>query len=107
ADLLLPNRSLSFEQVNLGRLVMEMVKVAARSGLRPSSDLTLLGKTLLGLDESIVALSPDLKPSEAIQSHTNSLMRKHLLRSASPGVIFQSALEMNEFVQRLPARANA
>lgn len=107
ADLLLPNRSLSFEQVNLGRLVMEMVKVSARAGLRPSSDLTLLGKTLLSLDESIAVLSPDLKPTEAIQSHTNSLMRKHLLRSASPGAVFQSALEMNEFVQRLPARANA
>src|SRR5665213_1766177 len=52
AELVLPNRDLEMEQVNLGRVVMEMVRIAARCGLRPSPDLTMLGKTLLNLDEA-------------------------------------------------------
>ena len=106
AELLLPNRDASFGDINLGRLVLEMVRVAANSGLRPSQDLTMLGKALLNLDEATRTLAPDLQPAELIQSHAASLMQRHLLRSISPGNVFHTALEVNEFMQRLPGRMN-
>lgn len=106
AELLLPNRDLSFGDVNLGRLVMEMVRVAANSGLRPSPDLMMLGKTLLNLDEATRILAPDVQPTSIIREHAASLMRHRLLRSVSPGNLFRSALEVNELIQTLPKRAN-
>lgn len=106
ADLLLANRGVSFGDVNLGRLVLEMVRIAANSGSRPSPDLTMLGKTLLNLDEATRILAPELQPAELIQSHAASLMRRHLLRSVSPGNLFRTTLELNQFVQHLPGRMN-
>ena len=106
ADLVLPNRDASMADLNLGRLVMEMVRIAARCGVRPSPDLTMLGKTLLNLDEATRLLAPDLQPNAIIEQHASRLMQRHLLRSVSPGNLFNTALELNEFVQRLPGRMN-
>lgn len=106
ADLILPNREASMADLNLGRVVMEMVRIAARCGVRPSPDLTMLGKTLLNLDEATRLLAPHMQPNAVIEEHAASLMQRHLLRSASPGNLFNTALELNEFVQRLPGRLN-
>lgn len=106
AELLLPNRDATFADVNLGRIVLEMVRVAANSGLRPAPELTMLGKTLLNLDEATRVLAPDMQPTDIIREHAASLMRHRLLRSVSPGNLFRSALEVNELVQNLPRRAN-
>jgi predicted unusual protein kinase regulating ubiquinone biosynthesis (AarF/ABC1/UbiB family) len=106
ADLLLPNRQASFSDVNLGRLVLEMVRVSANAGLRPAPELTMLGKTLLNLDEATRILAPEMRPAELIREHAASVMRKHLLRGLSPGQLFRSALEVNDFVQHLPGRMN-
>ena len=67
----------------------------------------MLGKTLLNLDEATRILAPDLEPNSVIESHASGLMRKHLLRSISPENLLSTALEMNEFVQKLPHRMNA
>jgi predicted unusual protein kinase regulating ubiquinone biosynthesis (AarF/ABC1/UbiB family) len=106
ADLLLANHDASFDDLNLGRLVLEMVRMSASCGLRPSPELTMLGKTLLNLDEGTRALAPELRPADLVREHAGSLMRGHLLRSLSPGHLFQVALETNELVQRLPGRLN-
>lgn len=106
ADLVLPNRDASMAELNLGRVVMEMVRIAARCGVRPSPDLTMLGKTLLKLDETTRLLAPDMQPNAVIEQHATTLMQQHLLRSVSPGNLFNTALELNEFVQRLPGRMN-
>jgi len=106
AELVLPNRDLEMGQVNLGRVVMEMVRIAARCGLRPSPELTMLGKTLLNLDEATRILAPHLQVRRVVQSHAAGLMRRHLLQSFSPGTLFTTALEMNELVQHLPGRLN-
>jgi predicted unusual protein kinase regulating ubiquinone biosynthesis (AarF/ABC1/UbiB family) len=107
SDLLLSNQDAAFENLNLGRLVLEMVRISATCGLRPSPDLTMLGKTLLNLDEAARVLAPELKPAEIVREHATGLMRRHLMRQLSPGQLFNTALATNELVQRLPERLNA
>lgn len=106
SDLLLSNQDAAFEDVNLGRLVLEMVRISANCGLRPSPNLTMLGKALLNLDEAARVLAPQLKPAEVVREHAASLMRRHLMRQLSPGQLFNTALATNELVQRLPERLN-
>ena len=107
ADLVLANRNASLAEINWGRVVIEMVRMSARHGLQPSPDIAMLGKTLLNLDEATRILAPGLQPNMIIKAHATGLMRRHLLRSISPGNLFNTALEMNEFVQKLPHRMNA
>jgi predicted unusual protein kinase regulating ubiquinone biosynthesis (AarF/ABC1/UbiB family) len=106
-NLLLPHQGGAIGELNLGRVVMETTALCMRHGLRPSPDIALLGKTLLNLDEAVRTLSPDFQPTEAIQEHAGGLMWRHLRRSLSPGAIFNTALEANQLVQRLPGRLNA
>ncbi len=96
----------SLEDIQVGRVVAELAQISAKNGLRPSAELTMLGKTLLNLDEIGKILEPEFNPNEVIKQHANSVMQKHMLKSLSPGNIFSSLLEMNELIKKLPSRIN-
>jgi len=96
----------SLEDIQVGRVVAELAKISANNGLRPSADLTMLGKTLLNLDEIGKILEPEFNPNEVIRKHVNAVMQKHMLKNFSPGNIFSSLLEMNELIKKLPSRIN-
>ena len=42
-----------------------------------------------------------------MRRHSDSIMRRHMLKKLSPANVFASALEMQDFVQHLPGRLNA
>jgi ubiquinone biosynthesis protein len=93
-------------QLQIGRVMLEVARGAAEAGLRVQPQLTMLGKTLLNLDQVGRTLDPDFEPNAAIRRHAADLMRRRMLKNASPGNAFSSMLEANEFIQRLPARLN-
>jgi ubiquinone biosynthesis protein len=93
-------------ELQIGRLVLETTRAAAANGLLIPPQFTLLGKTLLNLDQVGRLLDPEFEPNAAIQRNAADLMRQRVLKSASPGNLFNSLLETNEFVQRLPRRLN-
>lgn len=90
-----------------GQIILEVVRLGVSHGFRPPPDLTTLGKTLSYLDGVVRRLDPDCRPDEVVRDHAESLMRRNLLGTLSPGNLFSSALEVNEFMQRLPDRLNA
>jgi predicted unusual protein kinase regulating ubiquinone biosynthesis (AarF/ABC1/UbiB family) len=106
ADLVHTFHDSELAELNLGRVILELARRSAETGLRPASELTLLGKTLLHLDEVSRALDPEFDPTSAIRSHADSLMRRHMLKSLSPGNMFSALLDLNEFAQQLPGRLN-
>lgn len=89
-----------------GQILLEVVRLGVSHGFRPPPDLTTLGKTLSYLDGIVRRLDPDCRPDEVVRDHAESLMRRNLLGTLSPGNLFSSALEVNEFMQRLPDRLN-
>lgn len=91
-------------ELQAGTLVAELFRIAGASGLRLPSELTMLGKALLNLDEIVRRLDPTFSPDEAIRDETAELMRKKLVQSASPGNVLTAALEAKDFAERLPAR---
>jgi predicted unusual protein kinase regulating ubiquinone biosynthesis (AarF/ABC1/UbiB family) len=90
--------------LQVGRLVAELIQIAGASGLRLPSELTMLGKALLNLDEIVRRLDPTFSPDEAIRDETAELMRKKLLQAASPANVLSAAMQAKEFAERLPAR---
>ncbi len=94
------------EDIDIGRVVMELNRLSAEHGIRLPADLTMLGKTLLNLDEVGRTLDPTFDPNAAIRRHAADIMQRRMLKSASPANLFSSVLEMNDFMQRLPARLN-
>jgi predicted unusual protein kinase regulating ubiquinone biosynthesis (AarF/ABC1/UbiB family) len=75
-------------------------------GLYVPSDLTLLGKTLLQLDEVGTILDPEFDPNAAIRRHVTEIMTKRLNKDASSGSFMKSLLELKDFATGLPVRLN-
>jgi ubiquinone biosynthesis protein len=93
-------------QMQIGKIILEVSRVAGDSGMRLPSELTMLGKTLLNLDEVGRVLAPDFDPNASIRRNAADLLRRHMWKSASPGNLAATLLEAKEFVQKLPARVN-
>lgn len=94
------------EQMNVGRSLFEMSNRARATGLFVPSELTLLGKTLLQLDEVGRILDPEFNPSAAIRRQVTELMSRRAKKDLTRGNFFNSVLEAKDFAQALPRRVN-
>jgi predicted unusual protein kinase regulating ubiquinone biosynthesis (AarF/ABC1/UbiB family) len=106
ADLVGRFHHASIREVNVGRVMLEMARSGQAHGLKISPDLTLLGKTLLHLDEIGRVLDGEFDVNASLRHNASSLMRRRILQSATPANLFSAALDVREFAERLPGRIN-
>ena len=106
SQLVAQHQQTTMAQLDTGRVVLEITRSAAQNGLRLPPELTLLGKTLLNLDLVSRILAPEFDPNDAVRRHASDLMRQRLNKMLSPGNIVSTVMELNDFVQHLPARMN-
>jgi ubiquinone biosynthesis protein len=106
ADLVVSFQGATVKELKMGRVIFELARVSGETGLRLPPELTMLGKTLLHLDEIGRALDPAFDPNASIRRNSADLFRERVQRSATPGGAVASLLEAKEFVQKLPDRVN-
>src|SRR4030095_4547980 len=94
------------QHLNVGKSLMEVARNAADNGLYVPSELTLLGKTLLQLDEVGKILDPTFDPNASIRRNVSELMTQRMRKQATLGSVLSSLLEMKDFVGGLPSRLN-
>jgi len=95
----------NLERIDVGRLVLEVTRVAGECGVRPPHSLTMLGKTLLNLDQVGRALDPKFDPNASVRRNAAEILQQRMLKSVSPASLFASVVEMKDFVAKLPGRA--
>ena len=105
-EIVAQQRTATVEEMQVGRLVLEVTQTSAESGIRVPPELTMLGKTLLNLDQVGRVLAPDFDPNASIRRNAAQIMQQRLVRSISPGNLFSGVLELKDLIQRLPARLN-
>jgi ubiquinone biosynthesis protein len=96
----------SLEELQVGKIVLEVNRSAGAHGIKSPVELTMLGKTLLTLDNIARTLAPSLDVNASIRQNASTLMQRRLLKSLSPGTVFTTVLEAKEFAQQLPRRIN-
>ena len=94
------------QQINVGQTLLEVTSTAANLGIYVPSELTMLGKTLLQLDEVGKILDPEFDPNAAIRRNVADLMSERVRKTATQGNILHTLLELKEFVAGLPVRLN-
>jgi ubiquinone biosynthesis protein len=94
------------QDVKVGLVMLELTRMAGRHGIRLPAELTMLGKTLLNLDQVGRTLAPDFDLNAAMRDEAANLMQRRMWQSASAGNLFTTALEVKEFVEQLPSRVN-
>lgn len=106
SDLVLRYGSLSVSEMAAGRLLSDLATASSRAGLRPRSELTMLARALLNLDQVARTLDPDIDVDRVVQTHAARVMRRRMLGAASPTNVMRSALEATAFAEALPSRMN-
>jgi predicted unusual protein kinase regulating ubiquinone biosynthesis (AarF/ABC1/UbiB family) len=107
ADLVQSMQGVTASQIQVGRIILGMASKAVECGVRPAPELGFLGKALLHLDEIARVLDPDIDPNAIVRRHSDSILRRHMLKRFSPSNVFSSTLEMYDLAQQMPGRLNA
>ena len=99
-------RDQTLNHQDLGKALMKVSRTAAQTGLYVPTELTLLAKTLLQLEEVGKLLCPAFNPSASVRRNVAEIMTTRMRKTVSPGHLFGSFLEMKDFVGGLPGRVN-
>ena len=105
-QLLALHQDQALREMNVGMSLLQVSRIAADCGLFVPAELTLLGKTLLQLDEVGRILDPAFDTSASVRRNVTQIMTQRMNKNATQGSVLNSLLEMKEFVTGLPARLN-
>jgi ubiquinone biosynthesis protein len=106
AELVAEQHNSTLREMDIGKAILQVGRVAADTALRVPPELTLLGKTLLQLDQVGQTLAPGFDPNESIRRNASELLNRRLKSSLTEGKLFASLLETKQFVGALPSRLN-
>ena len=106
SQIIASSQNQSLEQLNVGKSLLDMSKTAIDNGLFVPSELTLLGKTLLQLDEIGKIIDPSFDPYGAMRHNLPLLLAQRLKKHASQSTAVNSLLDLKNLFTHLPARLN-
>jgi ubiquinone biosynthesis protein len=106
AEFISQHRTSNLEQLNAGRIVLELQRISGENDFRLPQAFTMIGKMLLNIDRVGKTLDPQFNPNEAIRENAMKLMQQRMRKNLSLGSVLQATLETNEFLQQLPKRLN-
>jgi predicted unusual protein kinase regulating ubiquinone biosynthesis (AarF/ABC1/UbiB family) len=96
----------TLSQIDTGKVLLEVSKTAAETGLYVPPELSLLGKTLLQLDEVGRTLAPEFDPNDSIRRNASLILNHRLKTAFTEGKLYSTLLEGKQFLGTLPSRLN-
>jgi predicted unusual protein kinase regulating ubiquinone biosynthesis (AarF/ABC1/UbiB family) len=105
-QLVASSRDQGLRALNVGRSLLDVSRHAREDGLFVPSELVLLGKTLLQLDEVGRILDPNFDPNAAIRRNAGEIISSRMGREISQGSVENTLLELKDFTVHRPARLN-
>ncbi|NUS38739.1 MAG: AarF/ABC1/UbiB kinase family protein [Lysobacter sp.] len=87
-----------------GRLMLELVRLATACGLRSPPELSLLGKTLLNLEQVAALLDREIDMKRVVEGHLEHVMRQRLRHSLSPSNIAGELIEVQALLRDAPRK---
>jgi ubiquinone biosynthesis protein len=105
-DIIAQHQEVKLEHPQVGRAVLMLMKVAGDNGIRLPPELAMIGKTLLNLDQIGHTLAPHFDPNAAIRRHAAEITQEQMKKDISLGSMFSAAVDLKNFVTRLPGRVN-
>jgi predicted unusual protein kinase regulating ubiquinone biosynthesis (AarF/ABC1/UbiB family) len=106
SDLVMRHHGANMEEINTGRIVLEITRIAGESNFRMPIEFTMVAKTLLNLDLIVDILDPTFDPKESIRQNALMIMEQRLARTISPGALLRLAVETKSLLEKLPDRIN-
>jgi predicted unusual protein kinase regulating ubiquinone biosynthesis (AarF/ABC1/UbiB family) len=96
----------TLQQFDIGKTLLDLGRSAGQNGLYVPTELTMLGKTLLQLDDIGRVLDPGFNPNEAVRKHAAEILNQRVKKDLTPHNLFAAMLDMKDFVGSLPSKLN-
>lgn len=104
--LVMDSQNTMAKEMQTGRLLIQMNRVAAENGIHISVEVNILGKILLNMDQIVAVLEPEFDLRKAIRTHVNKVMRSKMYDEMKPENLFSIALQTKHLAENLPDRLN-
>jgi len=105
-DLVSEHQDTSVAEIDTGRVVMEIQRIAGDVNFRLPHEFTMIAKMLLNLDQVVHTLDPGFDPNASIRRNAADMMQQRVLKSLSPANLFSAVMETKGFLEKLPSRLN-
>ncbi|MCM3902098.1 MAG: AarF/UbiB family protein [Pyrinomonadaceae bacterium] len=106
ADLVAENADVNLSHINAGQVTLEITKISADCWFRLPPEFTMIAKALLNLDRCVYTLDPGFNPNAVIRQRATEILQRNVLKSLAPSQLLTGAVEVKEFVEKLPVRVN-
>ncbi|MBA2368610.1 MAG: AarF/ABC1/UbiB kinase family protein [Candidatus Protochlamydia sp.] len=103
-DIIATYRTASLAQTSIGRIVMQLARVAAESGLWLPNQFSAIGKTFLSIDPVLLAMDPNFKPNDVVQANMEDLFKEQVMRQFSFDYLYDTMLDGLTLLQQFPGR---
>ena len=106
SDIIMDSEHSTAKDMQTGRLLIQLNRLAAESGIHLPVEVNILGKILLNMDQIIAVLDPEFDLRDAIKRHSTKIMRDKMYEELKPENFFSSVLASKKFLEYLPDRLN-
>ncbi len=106
SDIVMDSHSSAAEDMQTGRLLIQLNRLAAENRIHIPVEVNILGKILLNMDQIVAVLDPDFDLRAAIRKHVNTIMREKMMEELKPENFFTVVLEAKKLIEHLPERLN-
>ncbi|WP_027376369.1 ABC1 kinase family protein [Kaistella palustris] len=104
--LVLESNSTAAAEMQSGRVVLQMNKIATDQGIKLAVELNILGKILLNLDQIVAVLTPEYDLQQAIRRFMEEMVNRKMKRDLRPENAYGFLLENKKLLENLPSRLN-
>src|SRR5690606_10402705 len=80
-ELVMQTQGIHLRELDMGRMLLEIGRMAGDTGLRVPPQMTMIGKMLMHLDQVGKALAPGFDPNETVRQNVAELVHRRMLRS--------------------------
>lgn len=105
-QMVMQSQQATASEMKTGRLLMQMNQSAGQNGIKIPTELNILGKVLLNLDQIVSKLEPDFDMREAIRTHVWKLMENKMRDEIKPENFLSVVVETKKLAENLPERLN-
>jgi len=104
--LVMDSTSTNAEDMETGRVLLQMNRIAADQGIKLAVELNILGKILLNLDQIIAVLTPKYDLQQAIRRFMEKMVNQKMKQELKPENFYGYLLDNKKLLENLPGRLN-
>ncbi len=104
--LVMDSTSTNAEDMETGRVLLQMNRIAADEGIKLAVELNILGKILLNLDQIIAVLTPKYDLQQAIRRFMEKMVNQKMKQELKPENFYGYLLDNKKLAENLPGRLN-